>query len=65
MGSKKKESKGANGDQAKNSKDQEVEMVSNEINIVIIGDEGTGKTSLINSYAHDTFSMEYVPSIYN
>ena len=45
--------------------DEKDDLVTNEINIVIIGDEATGKTSLINCYAHDTFSTEYVPSIHN
>ena len=31
------------------------DLVSNEVNIVFIGDEGVGKTSIINNYAHDTF----------
>ena len=57
-----KKGKAAKG---QNEKKDEEEMVSNEINIVVIGDEGTGKTSLINCYANDTFSPEYVPSIYN
>ena len=41
------------------------QAVTNEINITIIGDDGTGKTSIINAYALDTFSPEYVPSTLN
>ena len=36
-----------------------------EINIALIGDEGVGKTALVNCYAFDTFQMQYTPSLIN
>jgi len=47
------------------SKDQSSSEISNEINIVMIGDPATGKTSLIQSYVHDTFSIDYAPSVFD
>ena len=44
---------------------EHLQPVTNEINITIIGDDGTGKTSIINSYALDTFQQEYIPSTLN
>ena len=31
--------------------------------IAIIGDDGTGKTSLLARYVDDTFSQEYISSV--
>ena len=39
--------------------------VSNVVNIVMVGDEAVGKSSIINCYAFDTFSDEYVPSAFD
>ena len=39
--------------------------VSNIVNIVMVGDEAVGKSSIINCYAFDTFSDEYVPSAFD
>ena len=32
------------------------------VNIVMVGDDGIGKTCIIDSYVYDTFNTEYVPS---
>jgi len=39
--------------------------VSNVVNIVMVGDEAVGKSSIINCYAFDTFSDKYVPSAFD
>ena len=45
--------------------DTQQEPVSNEITLGFIGDSAVGKTSLINSYAMDTFDEAYSPSVLN
>ena len=50
---------------AEEDQDSNRDEKQNSINLVLIGDEGVGKTSLVNCYVHDVFSPEYVPSVYN
>ena len=45
--------------------DEWTKVDGNSINTVIIGDEGVGKTSIINCYVNDEFHPEYIPSMYN
>ena len=42
-----------------------VEKSDLEFNLVIIGDEGVGKSSLLECYAYDSFNPAYNPSIHN
>ena len=39
--------------------------LDNEVNVVLVGDEAIGKSSIINCYTHDLFNPDYTPSIFD
>ena len=50
---------------ANNDPNSSMPQCSNSINIIIVGDEGCGKTQIVNSYLYDTFDTEYTPSFFS